>query len=216
MEKETKHKIFRLDKLPMDLARALMLLLIPFYRVKRIYLGAPEAVKALKKSGVILAANHTGFQDPLIVANTFWTRRVFYVVAEVVMQSNIRSFFLKGAGCIRIDRNITDTKAIKDCVNVLKEGFALTLFPQGGIKDEGSEFKSGIALIASLAKTPILPMFMIKRKNIFQRQKVVIGEPFYCSDYCEKKLPSIQDLEMITEKLFEKYEECKTWALKTD
>ena len=200
----------------MDLARGLMLLLIPFYRVKRIYLGDPEKVNALRKSGVILAANHTGFQDPLIVANTFWKRRVFYVVAEVVMQSKLRAALLRGAGCIRIDRNITDTKAIKDCVNVLKEGFALTLFPQGGIKEDESKFKSGIALIASLAKTPILPMFVIKRKNIFCRQNVVIGEPFYCSDYCDKKLPSIQDLEMITEKLFEKYEECKAWALKQD
>ena len=197
----------------MDLARFLLLALIPFYRIKRVYIGNEEKVKALK-GGVILAANHTTFQDPFIITTAFWKRRVFYVVAEAVMKSKIRNVFMRGAGCIRIDRNITDTKAIKDCVAVLKEGFALELFPQGGIGEDENTFKSGISLIASLAKVPILPMYVVKRKNIFRRQVLVIGEPFYCSDYCDKKLPSIQDLEMITEKLFEKYEECRQWALK--
>ena len=188
--------------LPMDLARFFMLILIPFYRVKRIYLGNREDVDALK-GGVILAANHTTFQDPFIIATAFWFRRVFYVVAEAVMKNKIRNFFLTKAGCIRIDRNITDTRAIKDCVAVLKDGYALELFPQGGIGEDADQFKSGIALIASLAKVPILPMYVQKRKNIFRRQILVIGEPFYLSDYCEKKIPCIQDLEMITEKLFE-------------
>ena len=215
MEQPKKHKIFRIDKLPMDLARIVMLILIPFYRIRRVYLGSEEQVKALR-DGVILAANHTSFQDPFVITAAFWKRRVFYVVGEAVMSSRIRNFFLKAAGCIRIDRNITDTKAIKECVAVLKEGFALELFPQGGIGEDENAFKSGVALIASLAKVPILPMFVVRRKNIFRRQTLVIGDPFYCSDYCAKKLPSVQDLEMITEKLFEKYEECKAWALKQD
>ena len=212
-EKQKKHQIFQIDKLPMDLARFFMLALIPFYRIRRIYLGNEVDVKALK-GGVILAANHTSFQDPFVIAAAFWKRRIFYVVAEAVMKNKIRNFFMKGAGCIRIDRNITDTRAIKECVTVLKEGFTLELFPQGGIGKEEDAFKSGISLIASLAKVPILPMFTVKRKNIFHRQILVIGEPFYCSDYCDKKMPSVQDLEMITEKLFEKYEECRQWALK--
>ena len=194
----------------MDLARGLMLLLLPFYRIRRVYLGDKEKVKALK-DGVILAANHTSFQDPFVITAAFWKRRVFYVVGEAVMSSRIRNRLLSAAGCIRIDRNITDTKAIKDCVAVLKEGFALELFPQGGIGEEENAFKSGIALIAAMANVPILPMFVKKRKNIFCRQTVVIGDPFYCSDHCSKKLPSIQDLEMITEKLYEKYEECRAW-----
>ena len=199
----------------MDLARFVMLILIPFYRIRRVYLGSEEQVKALK-DGVILAANHTSFQDPFVITAAFWKRRVFYVVGEAVMSSRIRNFFLKAAGCIRIDRNITDTRAIKECVAVLKEGFALELFPQGGISGDENAFKSGVALIASLAKVPILPMFVGKRKSIFRRQTLVIGEPFYCSDYCTKKLPSVQDLEEITEKLYEKYEECRAWALKQD
>ena len=213
MEQPKKHKIFRIDKLPMDLARFVMLILIPFYRIRRVYLGSEEKVKALK-DGVILAANHTSFQDPFVITAAFWKRRVFYVVGEAVMSNSIRNFFLSAAGCIRIDRNITDTKAIKDCVAVLKGGFALELFPQGGIGEDENSFKSGVALIASLAKVPILPMFVVKRKNIFRRQILVIGDPFYCSDYCDKKLPSVQDLERITEKLYENYEECWAWALK--
>ncbi|MCQ2530256.1 MAG: 1-acyl-sn-glycerol-3-phosphate acyltransferase [Lachnospiraceae bacterium] len=207
---QTKHKIFRIDKFFMDLSRFLLLALIPVFRVKKIYVGSKEKIK----SGVLIAANHTGFKDPLILETAFWTRRMFYVVAEVVMQNKIRNKFMEGAGCIKIDRNIADTSAIKKCVSVLKEGFALSIFPQGAISGNDAGFKSGVALIASLAKVPILPVYIEKRKNFFARQVVVIGEPFRISDYCDKKMPSVQDLEMVTEKLYEKYEECRQWTLK--
>ncbi len=205
---QKKHKIFQIDKFFMDLSRFLLLVLIPIFRVKKIYVGSKEKIK----SGVLIAANHTGLKDPMVLEATFWTRRMFYVVAEVVMQNKIRNIFMEGAGCIRIDRNIADTSAIKKCVSVLKEGFALSIFPQGAITEKEEGFKSGVALIASLAKVPILPVHIEKRKNFFARQVVVIGEPFYTRDYCEKKMPSVQDLEKITEKLYEKYKECRQWT----
>lgn len=208
--KQTKHKIFRIDLFFMDLARFLLLVLIPIFRIKKIYVGKKEKIK----EGVLIAANHTGFKDPLVLETTFWTRRMFYVVAEVAMENKIQRKLMEGAGCIRIDRNIADTTAIKNCVKVLKEGFALTIFPQGAISENEVGFKSGVALMASLAKVPILPVHIEKRKSFFARQIVVIGEPFRVSDYCDKKMPSVQDLDMVTEKLHEKYEECRQWILK--
>lgn len=208
--KQTKHKIFQIDKFFLDLARFFLLALIPIFRVKKYYVGKKEKIEG----GVLIAANHASLKDPLILETAFWTRRMYYVVAEVVMQNKIRNKFMEGAGCIRIDRNIADTSAIKKCVRVLKDGFALSIFPQGAISGNDEGFRSGAALIASLAKVPILPVYIEKRKNFFARQVVVIGEPFWISDYCDKKMPSVQDLEEVTEKLYEKYEECRQWRSK--
>ena len=209
------HKILRLDKLPMDIGRLFLSVLILVYRIKKIYTGDKEKIKAVK-DGAIIAANHTGFSDPLVLETAFWHRRVHYVVGEVAMEGKVRSAFMRAAGCIRIDRNATDLKAIKQCVQVLKDGFLLEMFPQGAITDETSGFKSGVTLIATQADVPVLPMYIVKRNHWWQRYRLVIGDPFYWKDYCDKKRPGMKDMEMITGLLEEKYEECRTWILKQD
>lgn len=199
----------------MDLGRFFLAALIPFYRIKKIYLGEKEKINNIK-DGAILAANHTGFSDPMVLETAFWHRRVHYVVGEIAMEGKVKTAFMKAAGCIKIDRNQTDLKAIKQCVQVLKDGFLLEMFPQGGIVGEEAGFKSGIMLIATQADVPVIPLYIIKRKNIFQRYRLVIGDPFYWRDYCDKKRPGLKDIEQLTGLLEEKYNECKAWKSKQD
>ncbi len=210
---EKKHRIFRLDKLPMDLGRALLMLLIPVYRIKKIYLGDKEKIKAVK-DGAVLAANHAGFSGPMVLNTAFWYRRVHFVVGEIAMAGKIKSTLMKGAGCIRLDRNVTDLSAIKQCVQVLKDGYYLEMFPQGGITDEASSFKSGAMLIATQADVPILPMYIVKREKWWQRYQLVIADPFYWRDYCDKKRPGMKDIERMTKLLEGEYEKCRTWKSK--
>ena len=202
-----------MDKLGMDIARVFLSVLIPVYRIKKIYIGDKNKVKAIN-GGAILAANHSGFSDPMILETAFWYRRVHYVVAEIAMGGKIRSAFMRAAGCIKIDRNMTDLKAVKDCVQVLKDGYLLEMFPQGAISEDSAGFKSGIMLIAVQADVPVLPMYIVRRQKWWQRYRLVIGDPFYWRDYCDKKRPGMKDLEKMTELLEDKYEECRTWKLK--
>ncbi len=197
----------------MDLGRLFLSVLIPFYRIKKIYIGDKEKVKAIR-DGAILAANHTGFSDPLVIETAFWHRRVHYVVGEIAMTGKVRSMFMRAAGCIRLDRNATDLKAIKQCVQVLKDGFLLEMFPQGAISEDTSGFKSGVILIATQADVPVLPMYIVKRKHWWERYRLIIGDPFYWKDHCGKKRPGMKDMENMTALLEEKYEECRTWISK--
>ncbi len=208
-----KHKIFRIDKFPMDLGRFFLMALIPFYRIKKIYLGDKQKIKNIK-DGAIIAANHSGFSDPMVLETAFWYKRVHYVVGEIAMEGKVKAAFMRAAGCIRLDRNATDIKAIKQCVQVLKEGFFLEMFPQGAILGDDAGFKSGVMLIATQADVPVIPMFIVKRKNIFQRYKLVIADPFYWKDYCDKKRPGMKDMERMTALLEERYNECKAWTSK--
>ena len=202
------HRVFRIDKLPMDFGRFLLMALIPVFRVKKIYLAKKEAVKAMK-GGCILASNHSGLLDPMILETAFWYRRVFYVVGEIAMEGKVQSAFMRAAGCIRLDRSRTDLKAIKECTKVLKEGFLLEMFPQGGIVGDAADFKSGIMLIATQADVPVLPLYIVRRKKWWQRMQLIIGEPVYWRDYCAKKMPGMKDLNALTHILEERYEACR-------
>ena len=56
-------------------------------------------------------------------------------------------------------------------------------------------------------------MVKIREKDYLIYDEIV-NKKVNISDYCEKKMPSVQDLEKITEKLYEKYKECRQWTLK--
>lgn len=205
-----KSKLFELRLFPMDTARFFMMLMFPFMRVQKLGLDG-KRYKTDLKGGAILAANHTGFSDPLTIGSAFWFRRVYFLAAEALMKNKFIAFWLKQAGCIKIDRNTTDIEAIRNSVSVLKDRKLLLLFPQGQIvqDDSNDKLKSGAVLMALQANVPIIPMYSSKRSHKFGFRRIIIGEPFYCSQHCKKKLPSVAETEQISDLLSQKINECK-------
>lgn len=205
-----KHRLFELRLFPMDMARLVCAVLIPLLRVKRL---TPDGEKYTKKikGGAIIAANHISFLDPFTVGVTFWYRRLYMLVAEVVMRTKLKSVLLKGVGAIKINRNETDIEAINKSVNVLKRGFLLAVFPQGGInrEDEIDTVKSGAVLMALRAGVPIIPMHIAPKKHWYSRSTVIIGNEVNPKDYCAKKMPSTADIQNITDVLAKELNRCK-------
>lgn len=196
--------------LPMDIGRICCFFFPLIFRTK-VYNLSGERDKEKLKGGALLAANHTSFSDPIIMGSSFWYRRMFFLVAEVVMSKKVRAYLLTKAGAIKIDRKASDIEAIRKSVSVLKAGKVLTIFPQGGISHEENvdSVKSGAALIAMQANVPIVPVFFRKRKHWYNRQILVKGNPLRCSDICAKRFPSVDELNKIAEELRVRMNECE-------
>lgn len=201
---------FELRHLPMDIGRIICTPCTLAFRMKRVGLDGKKYDKRLR-GGNLIVANHERFSDPFVVGTCFWYRRTFCLAAEVVMKNPLVAFLLKGMGCIRIDRTISDIEAIKKSVSLLKEGHVLVMFPQGGIDRSGEmdKVKGGSIIIAMQAGVPIVPMYTRKRKHWYNRQLAVIGEPLVCSEICKKKFPSITDIETLSAELLKRMEECR-------
>lgn len=209
-----KAKLFNIKRLPMDLAKLVYLPTALFFRIKKLT-PTGEKYKGRLRGGALIAANHTSFADPFIVGDTFWYRRLFFLVAEAVMVGKLRVAALTGAGAIKINRYETDLEAIKRSVQILKEGQLLSVFPQGSIhKNEGVEadqMKSGVVLLALQANVPIIPMYIQPRKHWYQRWVVVIGQPILPRDYITKKIPSTGDIANLTKIVFEEMNRCNLY-----
>lgn len=207
MEKKT--GLFRWKRLPMDIARLVCVPLLLVYRMKRL---TPEGEKYRERirGGAIVAANHTSMADPFLVGVAVWYRRLFFLVAEAVMQGKLRSWLLKGVGAIRIDRNAADVEAIRNSVNVLKDGHLLAVFPQGSITagEQVQSVKSGAVLIALQAGVPIVPMHIYPRKHWYSRRVVVIGNEVDPRKIIQKKFPSTADIEKVSAILMEEMNRC--------
>lgn len=204
-----KKGIWNIRRLPMDMARFCYMLMFPFFRLRK---RTPEGERYRGKlrGGAILAANHTSFRDPLLLGIGFWYRRVFFLIAEVVMQGKLRSALLRGVGGIRIDRGITDLEAIKSCVSVLKQGSILAMFPQGGIvrDQEVDSVKSGAVLMALQAGVPIIPVHLNPGKHWYSATTMVIGKPIEPKALLTRRIPSTADMERISRLLAEEMNRC--------
>lgn len=194
----------------MDAARLVCTPLLLLWRMKRL---TPDGEKYTGRiqGGAIVAANHTSFADPFLVGVAFWYRRLFFLAAEAVMGGKLRSWLLKGVGAIKIDRNCADIDSLRKCVDVLKAGYLLSVFPQGGIaaEDEIKTVKSGAILMALQAGVPIVPMYICPKRRWYSRRTVVIGNPIEPRDYIAKKFPSTKDIERVSQILMEKMNHCK-------
>ncbi len=208
-DKNHTHPLFSFKQLPMDIARLVCAVLVPILRINKKTTEGNKHTEKIK-GGAIIAANHTSFADPFVVGITFWYRRLHFLVAEIVMKGKLRTLLLKGVGAIKIDRNGADIEAINKSVKKLKEGYLLSVFPQGGIdkNDDIDAVKSGTVLMAIRADVPIIPMHILPRKKWYSSRTVVIGKPIYPKQYCEKN-PSIADIRNISNILANELKKCK-------
>ena len=96
------------------------------------------------------------------------------------------AWFFKCAGCIPVNRQIHDTDAKEAALEVLRDGGAIGLFPEGTrnkTKEFLLPFKFGTVSMASKTDATIVP-FGVTGEYKFRSKDLVIrfGEPFKIGD----------------------------------
>lgn len=213
-------RIFDYKMFLYDFARILALWSMVLYlRPKRIYSGGKRPKKAYRGS-YIISANHTGFMDPVIVMGGFWMRRVCFLATKDLYKNKFATVLLNGAGCIQIDKDNPSVDSFKKIANCLNRGHIACVFPGGTIAhEEGDDigvFKSGIVMMAIMAETEILPVYLPERKSLLRRQKIIYGDRVNYKDYVKGLFPSMDDIEKITQVLLEKEIELKNKYLELE
>ena len=154
---------------------------------------------------VVVCPNHTTAGDPFYVVFAFGYRWPMRAMAKVqIMRLPFIGWILGKAGVFGVDRDTTDVKAVRTAMKFLKEGDKLLIFPEGTRvrKDEDVDAKVGAALFATRTGTPLLPVYIQRKKRRFRRNTVVIGKPYY-PEY-ENRRPSAEELQVIARDLMER------------
>ena len=163
-----------------------------------------------KQHGCLVVANHTSFFDVvfmfLAARPTQWVR----FVGRDSLFSNAGGLLgqvLSRAGALPISRDTADRSAIKRAVRHLKNNELVGILPEGtrrGKSDREPELHAGAALIARMAKVPLLPMTVRNAEKIKQKGKLIsfpkvtieYGSPILLDDF--DFLPKSQRLEACT------------------
>jgi 1-acyl-sn-glycerol-3-phosphate acyltransferase len=153
-------------------------------------------------AGFILAGNHTSYLDPVFVMAVVRPRPVRFISKEEFLNiTPVLTRIAAWCGVFPVKRNSADMSVVKRSVRMLKRGEPVGIFPEGTrIRRAGQEvtYFEGIALIAQLAKAPVVPLYLDgpsricpEGKRIFRLPKVTVryGEPLSITD------PAFADLD---------------------
>lgn len=176
-----------------------------FYRHKTICVGEKKSQKI--KGAALISCNHLSFFDPIILHCVFWRRRLNILATKDLYNTKKKRWFFDRMHCIEVDKENFSMRSLHAVCDTLKKGKLVTIFPEGGINRQSStemlSFKSGAALMAFQANSPIIPVCIIPRKHWYNRQVVLVGDPVNIREVCGDR-PSIADLNKASEYLRDK------------
>ncbi|MEA1912605.1 MAG: lysophospholipid acyltransferase family protein [candidate division WOR-3 bacterium] len=136
----------------------------------------------------IIASNHINWFDGFVLIALF-KDKITFLAASYLFERPIVGGFLTRMGSISVSQ-IKTRKAIKEALNILKNGGIIGIFPEGGVRltKEMHEIKRGAFFLAHTANVPIIPVgiqgtnhVFFSRRKPFHRCKIVvnIGKPIY-------------------------------------
>ncbi|MDP2730001.1 MAG: lysophospholipid acyltransferase family protein [Dehalococcoidales bacterium] len=137
---------------------------------------------------LLVVANHVNLIDPVLLGAGF-DRRLIFMAKKELFRFRLIGYFLNWLGAFSVHRGQVDREALFQAENVLNEGQALFIFPEGRRSHNGrlQIGYPGSARIALHNNVPVLPVGIIgtgKIKGvgwILKRPEITlkIGQPFH-------------------------------------
>ncbi len=136
------------------------------------------------KGPLVVAANHHRFFDPVFVSMAV-SRRLRWMAKKELFSFPLRRFFYF-IGSFPVDRQGGGRAGLRNALNLLAEGRALGIFPEGTRQKEGEagEAKTGTVVLALRSGAPVLPVFAGPIPSPAARLRgarfhVYVGDPIY-------------------------------------
>lgn len=137
---------------------------------------------------ILIVGNHKHLYDQCLAIIA--TKRPIHYMAKKEYFDGRHAWFFKSVGCIPVDRSKKDNNATGLALDVLKNGYALGLFPEGTRNKTDQfllPFKYGAVSMAHKTDSLIVP-FGITGDYKFRSKNLTIrfGKPFKVDDDLEK------------------------------
>ncbi len=118
------------------------------------------------EGGQMVIMNHISMLDPIIIVVSGWAhgRRMRPIYKSEFDKHRFVTWFFARVGALPVKRGTADIKVVRRAQRALQNGEDVVIFPEGTrIRpgDTNVEIHGGFALIAQLAKAPVLPVAIV-------------------------------------------------------
>ena len=129
-----------------------------------------DLYKVPRKGKLIICSNHISYVDAVIIGS-FIPRCIYFMAKKELYSIKILGSLITFLNAFPVNRQTFDRKAFHTAFEVLNEGNALGLFPEGTRSTDGvlREGKKGIGFIAAVSSAPILPVAISGANKIIQK-----------------------------------------------
>ena len=171
---------------------------------------------------LIIAANHLSHIDPAFIM-TATKRPVSYMSKKEHFEGAIRRLVFKQVGVIPVDREEGGKEALKGAIEILEEGGAIGIFPEGTRSRDGKmgKGKTGVARLAALTGAAVVPVAIRQTDGVWPVSKRAprpwrkfyykFGDPIYF-DYKEKNHENYRKFtDSVMSKIVELSNECEDY-----
>jgi 1-acyl-sn-glycerol-3-phosphate acyltransferase len=141
-----------------------------------------------KSGGLLVVSNHLSVADPILIG-VYLGRKPHFMAKEELFKSRLAACLLRFLGAFPVYRGASSRDALRQAIQVLKDGKVLGMFPEGkrSVQNELQPALLGSAVIFSHQRVPIVPIAFTGTENIrglgwiWHRPKVrlTIGTPFF-------------------------------------
>ena len=129
-----------------------------------------------KDGGNVFASNHRSYQDPVFIAIHTRTPLSYMAKEELFKQNVLFTALIKFFGAFPVSRGKGDTAVIDTSIEKLEMGRNLVIFPEGTRSKDGKvgAGKTGVALVAAVAQTRIVPVGIVFEGSLKFRRRVTV------------------------------------------
>lgn len=140
-----------------------------------------------RKGPFVLISNHQHALDPVVLALCVREQCVFLAKKELTANGLLRWMF-RQLHCILVDRHNSDMEAMRACMQVIRDGRVLVIFPEGTRHHEGQmeQIENGTSLIVLRGGVPLIPVYIDRPLKLFRRCNAWVGEPIGYGDLLEQ------------------------------
>ena len=137
---------------------------------------------------LLIVANHLNLADPPLLGVSL-NRKVIFMAKKELFRPRVIGYFIGSLGAFPVHRGRLDRQAMRQAYQVLADGLALVMFPEGTRSLNGrlQPALPGPALIAIRSGAPILPVGIVGTEKIkgvtglLRRPQITVnvGRPFH-------------------------------------
>ena len=139
------------------------------------------------EGGVLVAANHASFLDPVLVGVTT-ARPLHFVARRSLFRNPLFGWLIRNLNSVPINREGISKETLRVVLEQLKLGRAVLIFPEGTRSKDGQlgELRSGVIRLAQMGNVPVVPALVFGSYDAWGRSKrvprpkktaVAFGEP---------------------------------------
>jgi 1-acyl-sn-glycerol-3-phosphate acyltransferase len=162
-----------------------------------------------KEGGIIVAANHASYVDPLMMAHYLYVngRPPRILAKESLFRVPVLGFFLRKLAMIPVFRGSARAKESLEIADMrLAQGFCIAVYPEGTLTKDPNGWPmqghTGVARMALMTKAPVIPLGQwgqldlmpqgAKMLKLFPRKTLTVeaGKPVDLSDLYDKEIDS--------------------------